>query len=192
MNGRCGVIPGTADRKRSSRNQHSTLDIRKRKSVTKAVPKGSGLTTEEWTDLTRGVNDDVVAIETKRSREKMTRIINGYDQRDMQSGESPASKVNSQNVIQQGGGTVLVSNWNTHSQRWDPKYTERRDAMYCEKIMDVHGLEIDNNDRPSHYWTREGSECASIVDLTLGNRVFTKWTILAKNRATGSNNKIIE
>ena len=62
---------------------HLAYKIRKRKRVWTAVRKGSGLATDERTDLTRGVNDDVMVTDVKRSAEKMTRIINVYNQKDV-------------------------------------------------------------------------------------------------------------
>ena len=42
--------------------------------------KGSGLATDKRTDLIRGANDDVMVTDVKRRGDKMTRIINDYDQ----------------------------------------------------------------------------------------------------------------
>jgi len=67
-------------------------EISKRKRVWTAVRKGSGLATDELTDLSRGMNDDVVVTDVARRGEKMTRIINGYDQRGLQTGERRARK----------------------------------------------------------------------------------------------------
>lgn len=66
---------------------HSVYEIRKQKTVRTAVHKGSGLATDEQTDLSRGANDDVIVTDVNRRGEKMMRIINIYDQRDAQTGE---------------------------------------------------------------------------------------------------------
>jgi len=58
---------------------HLAYEIRKRNSVWMVVRKGSGLATDEETDLSRGLNDDVVVTDVKRRGEKMTRIINVDD-----------------------------------------------------------------------------------------------------------------
>jgi hypothetical protein len=52
-----------------------------------ALRKGSALPTDELTDLNRGANDDVMVTDVKRREEKVTRNINVYNQRDLQSGE---------------------------------------------------------------------------------------------------------
>jgi hypothetical protein len=86
---------------------HSAYEIRERKRVWTAIRRGSGLVVDERTDLSRGANDDVIATDVRRRGEKITRIVNVYDQRDGQSGERPAQKLNWQRVIRQGG-TVLA------------------------------------------------------------------------------------
>jgi len=48
------------------------------------VGKGSELATDKRTDLSRGANDDVMVTDVKRSGEKMTRIIDVYDLREVQ------------------------------------------------------------------------------------------------------------
>jgi hypothetical protein len=86
---------------------HSAYEIRKRKRVWTAIRKGSGLVVDERTDLSRGAHDDVMVTDVRRRGEKITRIVNVYDQRDTQSGKRQAQKVNWQSVIRQGG-TVLA------------------------------------------------------------------------------------
>jgi hypothetical protein len=87
---------------------------------------------------------------------------------------------------------VLAGDFNAHSQCWDPRCTEWRDATYWEEIIDEHGLVIGNDDRPTHYWTRHNSMGESITDLTLGNRPLRKWMIQDWSHPTGSNHEIIE
>jgi len=110
---------------------HSAYDIRKRKQVWTAIQKGSGLVVNEKMDLSRGANDDVIATDARRSGEKITRIVNIYDQKDAQLGERerPVRKLNWQRVIQQGG-TVLEGDFNAHSKRWDPRCQVQRDAVF--------------------------------------------------------------
>jgi hypothetical protein len=64
-----------------SRNSHPVYNIRKRKRVWTAVPKGSGLTTSERTDLSRKAGDDVIVVEIKMMTKNMIRIVNSYDQK---------------------------------------------------------------------------------------------------------------
>ena len=73
---------------------HTAYEIRKRKRVWTAVRKGSSLAVDERTDLNRGATDDVTVTDIRRREEKVTRIVNVYDQKDTQSGERPARKLN--------------------------------------------------------------------------------------------------
>ena len=54
---------------------HSAYEIRKRKRVWTAIRKGSGLVVDEWTDLSRGANNDVIVTDVRRRGEKITRIV---------------------------------------------------------------------------------------------------------------------
>ena len=59
-------------------------------------------------------------------------------------------------------------------------------------MIDENGLEIGNDGRPTHHWTREDQEGESVIDLTLANRPIVKWTILADDHATGSDHEVIK
>jgi len=78
---------------------NSPYEIRKRKRLWTALPKGSGLATDEWTHLCRGANDNVIVTDVMRRGEKMTRVINIYDQRDVQTRERQARKMNCSRII---------------------------------------------------------------------------------------------
>jgi len=67
---------------------------------------------------------------------------------------------------------------NAHSRRGDPRCKEQRDATFWEDIIDEHGLEIGNDGRLTHHWTRNGAEGESTIDLTLANRLITRCTTL--------------
>ena len=45
----------------------SAYTMRKRNRVWTAIGKGSGLAADEWTHLSRGANDDVIATDVRRS-----------------------------------------------------------------------------------------------------------------------------
>jgi hypothetical protein len=151
------------------------------------------LATDERTDLSRGANDDVIVTDVKRRGEKMTRVINIYDQRDVRTRERQARKINRSRIIRQrGGGTILAGDFNAHSRRWDPRCKEQRDATFWEEIIDEHGLEIGNDDQPTHHWARNGEEGESTIDLTLASRPITRWTILDGRHATRSDHEVIE
>jgi len=170
---------------------HSAYEIRTRKRVSMSIRKGSGLVVDERTDLRRGANDDVIGTEVTRRGEKITRIVNIYDQKDARSGERPARKLHWQRVIRQGG-TVLAGDFNDHSIRWDARCQVQRDAAFWEGVIDENGLEIGNDGWATNHWTREDQEGESVIDLTLANRPIVSWTILANDHATGSDHEVIE
>ena len=145
---------------------------------------------DERTDLSRGANDVVIATDVRRRGETITRIVNVYDQKDLQPGERPARKLNWHRVIRQGG-TVLAGVFNAHSTLWDPRCQVQSDAMFWEDVIDENGLEIGNDGRAAHHWTREGHEGESVLELTLGNRPITKWSKMADDHATGSDHEVI-
>jgi hypothetical protein len=95
---------------------HSAYEIRKRKRVWTAIRRGSGLLVDEWTDLSTGANEDVIATDVRRRGERITRIVNVYDQKNTRSGERPARKLDWRRVIRQGS-TVLAGDVNAHSIR---------------------------------------------------------------------------
>jgi hypothetical protein len=72
------------------------------------------LAVNEWTDRRRGANEDVIATDVRRRGERMTRIINVYDQKDTHLEERPAQKLNCKRVIRQRS-TVLAGDFNAHS-----------------------------------------------------------------------------
>jgi len=146
---------------------------------------------DKRTDLSRGGNEDVIATEVRRRGERITRIVNVYDQKNTHSGERLARKWHWQRVIWQDG-TVLAGDFNTHSKRWDPRCQVQRDAAFWEDMIEKNGLEIENKGSPTHHWTREDQEGESVIDLMLENRPIVKWTILANDHATGSDHEGIE
>jgi hypothetical protein len=168
-------------------------EIRKRTSVWTAVGKGSGLPTEEPTDVSSGVKDDVMVTDVKTRGKKLTRIINVYDQRDVQTREISARKPNWHRAIQRGVGTIIAGDMNSQSRRWGPRCREKRDAMFWEEIIEQRGPEIGNDDdRPTHHWARNGEDGESTIDLTLAIRPITRWTTLGGSHATGSDQEVIE
>jgi len=145
----------------------------------------------EWVDLSRVANDDVIATDVRSRWEMIPRIVNVYDQKDTQSGERPARMSNWQRVIRQGG-TVLAGDFNAHSTQWHPRSQVQLNAMFWENVIDENALEIGNDGRATHHWTREGHEGESVIDLTLANRPISMWSILAYDHATGSNHEVME
>jgi len=67
------------------------------------------------------------------------------------------------------GRHCFAGDFNTHSKRWDPRCQVQRDAAFWEDVIDENALEIENDGRPTHNWTREDQEGESVLDLMLGN-----------------------
>jgi len=63
---------------------HSAYEMKKIDRVWTAIRMGSGLVADEQTDSSRGANDDVTVTDVRRRGEKMTWIVNIYNQRDTQ------------------------------------------------------------------------------------------------------------
>jgi hypothetical protein len=61
---------------------HSACEIRKRTRVWTAIQKWSGLVVAERADVSRAAHEDVNVSAVRGSGEKITRIVNVYDQRD--------------------------------------------------------------------------------------------------------------
>jgi len=61
---------------------HSADKLRKRTIVWTAIRKGSGRVVDEQTNLCRRANNHVIATDMWSSVDKMTRIVNIYDQTD--------------------------------------------------------------------------------------------------------------
>jgi hypothetical protein len=152
---------------------HATYEIRKRKRVWMAVRNGRGLSTDERTELSRGANDDVMVTKVKRRGEKMTRIINVYDEREVPTGQRRATMLNCHSAIRQRGGKIIARDIDAHSRRWNPRCREQRDATFWEKIIVEYRLEIRNDDRPTNHWAPNGKEGESTVDLTVATRPIT-------------------
>jgi hypothetical protein len=127
---------------------------------------GSGLVTDERRDLSRGTNNVVMVTDVKKTAEKMTRIINVYDQRDVQTGERRVKKINWHRAIRQEAGTIIAGNINAHSPRRVPRCRGQRNAKFWEEIIDVYGLEIGTGDWPTYDWARSGEEGELTIDLT--------------------------
>jgi len=129
------LLPGSPGENARIGISPAAYGIRKQKRVWTAVCKGCGLATDERGDLSMGANDNVIVTNVKRRGEKMTRIINVYDQRDVQTGERRARKLNWHRAIRQGGSTVIAGDMNANSGSWDPRCREQHDATFWEEII---------------------------------------------------------
>jgi hypothetical protein len=65
-------------------------------------------------------------------------------------------------------------------------------AFICEDVIAENPLQIENDGEATHHGTREGHEGESVSNLTLTNRLLTKWSILAHAHAAGSDHEVIE
>lgn len=99
--------------------------------------------------------------------------------------------MNWQRVIWQRG-TFPIGDFIPHSIRWEPRCQVQGNAAFLEDVIDGNGLEIENDGRATHHWTRDGHEGESVIDLMVANRPITGWSILADDRANGSDHEVIE
>ena len=90
---------------------------------------------------------------------------------------------------------MVAGDFNAHSPRWNPQCSQiqRRDTRFLEELIDTHDLQVLNGVKA----TRPGSECHSIIDLTLATPhaapYCKEWRILdADQVATGSDHVVIE
>jgi len=81
------------------------------------VPKETGIETDKWTDLSRGANSYAIMTNKTLQAEMLIRMINVYDQRDLQTTERRARKFNWDRAIRQGAGTIIKCNMNVQSRR---------------------------------------------------------------------------
>ena len=79
----------------------SGYEIKERKQLWTAIRMRSGLVVDEHTHLSEGANDNVITTDVRRRGEKTTTIVNIYDQKHAQLGETerPVRKLNWQRVI---------------------------------------------------------------------------------------------
>jgi hypothetical protein len=103
----------------------------------------------------------------------MPRIINGCDERDVQTGERQVRKLNWHKAIQEGGGAIITGPMNAHSRRWDPRCRQQRDAMFGQQIVDEYGLEIGNDDWSTNHWVSTCEGVVWTIMVTLATRPST-------------------
>jgi len=86
--------------------------IRKRERVCTVIRMGGGLVVDERKDGSWGANNNVMDTDIRRRGEKITMIVNSYDQRDTESGEKQVRNSNRQRVIRHGR-TVLAGDFDS-------------------------------------------------------------------------------
>jgi hypothetical protein len=94
-----------------------------------AIRTVSSVVVDQQTDLSRDANEDIIATDVRRRGERITRMVNIYNQKNMDLGERPVRKLDWQRVIRQGH-TVLAGNFNADSIRWYPRCQVQRDAAF--------------------------------------------------------------
>jgi hypothetical protein len=57
------------------------------------VRKGSGFAPKEQIDLSKNAAGDVIVVDIKSRGDKMTRIVNIYNQKETETGERPARRL---------------------------------------------------------------------------------------------------
>jgi len=106
---------------------------------------------DERTDSSRVANDDVITCNVRRAGDRITRIVNVYDQRHTHLSKRPARKLTWQRVIRQVR-TGCAGDFNTNSTRWDLRCQGQRNAAFCEDVSDENGPEIGNHGEATYYW----------------------------------------
>jgi hypothetical protein len=125
----------------------------------------------------------VIAAGLKGVSERKIRIANAYFQKVGRDGrERPAEKADWNDILSED--CILAGDFNAHSPRWNPHCMQRRDHVFLEDLIDIHGLVVKNNDqetRPNH-----GSNMHSIIDLTLTTpevaHRLERWEILSADQ----------
>jgi hypothetical protein len=79
------AIATEGNRKRRYRYQPFGIPNKKKNRVWTTIQRGSGLVVDERTDLSTGANEDVIATDVRRRGERITRIVNVYDQKNTHS-----------------------------------------------------------------------------------------------------------
>lgn len=97
-------------------SNHPAYKIRKQRRIGTAVHKGSDHETVQQADLSRVTNDNIIATVVKGKPEKMMRIVNIYEQQNMQTWVIPVRKADWYKDIRQEASTILVGDNNVHSR----------------------------------------------------------------------------
>jgi len=64
-------------------------------------------------------------------------------------------------------------------------------VTFWEQIIAEYGLDIGNDDWPTHHWARSGEDGESTIHLTLATRPISGWTILEVSPITSCDYKVI-
>lgn len=145
---------------------------------------------EERTDLAGGPHVQCLDVwETiHRRKVRSTRLINVYNKAKFESGGYTIDHLDLSRLIV--GRTILAGDFNARSPAWDPWAVTRHNAGTVERLIERHGLIVNNED---YQPTRLGKNCKSIIDLTLSTQnvgALTSWGI-DSDRATTSDHEVI-
>jgi hypothetical protein len=145
---------------------------------------------EERTDLVDSPHVQCLDVweTTNRKKVRKTRLVNIYNKARVQGGGYTIDHIDMSRLID--SRTILAGDFNARSPAWDPWVSGRQHAGTVERLIERHGLIINNND---HQPTRYGRNCRSVIDLTLSTRgvgALIKWEI-DKSLATTSDHEVI-
>lgn len=145
---------------------------------------------EERTDLVDSPHVQCLDVweTTNRKKVRKTRLINIYNRARVQGGGHTIDRVDMSRLID--SRTILAGDFNARSPAWDPWVSGRQHAGTVERLIERHGLIINNND---HQPTRCGRNCRSVIDLTLSTRgvgALINWEI-DESLATTSDHEVI-
>ena len=145
---------------------------------------------EERTDLAGGPHVQCLDVwETvQRRKVRKTRLINVYNKAKSENGGYAIDHLDLSRLIV--GRTILAGDFNARSPAWDPWAVSRHNAGTVERLIERHGLIVNNND---YQPTRWGKNCKSIIDLTLSTHnmgALTSWGI-DSDQATTSDHEVI-
>jgi hypothetical protein len=145
---------------------------------------------EERTDLVDNPHVQCLDVweTTNRKKVRKTRLINIYNRARVQGGGYTIDHMDIARLVD--SRTILAGDFNARSPAWDPWVSGRQHAGTVERLIERHGLIINNND---HQPTRCGKNCRSVIDLTLSTRgigPLINWEI-DESLATTSDHEVI-
>jgi hypothetical protein len=138
------------------------------------VRKWSGLATDKLMDLSNCVKDNGILADVIRREGMMKSKMNIHDQRDVEKRERQARHTICYKISRRRGGTILPSNLNAHSCKWDWRCKAQCEQTIWEQILDEYRLDIVNDNQPTHHYTRTGAEGDATMDLTMDNQQITR------------------
>jgi hypothetical protein len=146
-----------------------------------------------------GGDGDVQAFDIVDKKGKKVRLVNVYDQLyqkdNTRSTTRPARSADWEKIMN-ARNVVLCGDWNAHSKEWNERCTHRRDATFLENLIQMHDLQVMNDEEDTYHATREGKNIGSKIDITLAkgevSRDLTAETLTDDDSATLSDHMMIQ